>query len=271
MQIRAICSDIDGTLLDGNREISPTTRKVFASLPQDFPVILASSRMPAAITHLQRDLKRENNPIISYNGGFVVDPSQTQASTLSSTCITADLCRRIVQMADGMDIHISLYSENNWYAPRMDKWTEKEETATKVRASLLDNHRVVDSWKKNGGGAHKVMCMGDAESIELLYRNLEQNFLASLHLYRSKDTYIEIAPASISKATGLSLILERYGIDMSEVMAFGDNFNDIALLESVGLGIAVGNARPEVKAVAADCTADSKADGVAQAIEKYLL
>lgn len=271
MRIKAICTDIDGTLLDKNREISQRTREAFAALPENFPVILASSRMPAAMTHLQKDLKREDNPIICYNGGFVIHPSKSQHSALSSTWIEAKICGKIVDLARNQDIHISLYSENDWYAPKVDKWTEKEEKATKVKAEILGNAAVIASWQREQRGAHKVMCMGGAGDIEWLYHQLEQNFSSLLHLYRSKDTYIEIAPRAISKATGLQLILENYNIDMTEVMAFGDNYNDMDLLQSVGMGIAVDNAREEVKAVARKLTANSKADGVAMAIEEHLL
>jgi hydroxymethylpyrimidine pyrophosphatase-like HAD family hydrolase len=91
-------------------------------------------------------------------------------------------------------------------------------------------------------------------------------------VYHSKSTYLEIAPRVISKASALKLLLERlYKIEMDDVMAFGDNYNDIELLQSVGLGIAVANARQEVKAVAKEITVDSKLDGVAQAIMRHLL
>ena len=73
------------------------------------------------------------------------------------------------------------------------------------------------------------MCMGDSPKIDLLYRTLNENLGGQLHLYRSKDTYLEIAPKPISKATGLKKILEvNYpGIGMHEVVAFGDGYNDI--------------------------------------------
>ena len=71
---------------------------------------------------------------------------------------------------------------------------------------------------------------------------------APLHLYRSKDTYLEIAPLQISKASALSQLLQaELNIDMKEVIAFGDNYNDIEMLKAVGCGVAVGNAKDEVK------------------------
>lgn len=270
MSIKAICTDIDGTLLDKNRELSLRTLKAFAALPADFPVILASSRMPSAMTHLLKDLNRVNNGLVCYNGGYVLSASLEKTS-LSSVWIEPQICQKIIEQTANTSIHVSLYSEDEWYAPKMDPWTEKEENATKVKARLMENDQVIASWQKSQSGAHKVMCMGIASEIQELYRCLQSELSESLHLYRSKDTYLEIAPKSISKATGLREIVKRLGISMEEVMAFGDNYNDIELLASVGLGVAVGNAREEVKAVAREITAGSKADGVALSIEKHLL
>lgn len=271
MPIKAICTDIDGTLLDRNRELSPRTRKAFASLRSEFPVILASSRMPSAMIHLLKDLRRENNPLICYNGGFVLPAYSSRPLPIRSVWIPVEVCQQIVHLSESTNIHLSLYSENSWYAPKMDAWTAKEERATKVKATLLENSAVLSHWKQNQSGAHKVMCMGPAKEIQTLYEKLDERLSSVLHLYRSKDTYLEIAPKPISKATGLREVLSKLDIKMEEVIAFGDNYNDVDLLSSVGLGVAVENAIGEVKAVAREITASNTADGVAKTIEKYLL
>ena len=113
---------------------------------------------------------------------------------------------------------------------------------------------------------------GPEEKIHELESQLNAKFSEDLHVYRSKSTYLEIAPRSISKASALKLILrKKFNVDLSEVMAFGDNYNDIEMIRAVGLGVAVNNAREEVKAVAREITNNSKEDGVAIAIEKYCL
>lgn len=274
MNIRAICTDIDGTLLDSNRQISARTIAAFSRLPSDFPIILASSRMPSAMTHLLEEINRTANPLICYNGGYVLgmNASENIHQPVDSVYISLKDCTRILDLAKGTSIHISLYHADEWYAPQMDNWTRKEELATKVRSVISSNTEVIEKWESEAAGAHKVMCMGDAEEIEQLFTSLQKVLGNTLHLYRSKDTYIEIAPKAISKASGLELVLSTYfDISMSEVMAFGDNYNDIDLLSAVGLGIAVENARDEVKAVANEITAKNTEDGVAIAIEKYLL
>ncbi len=272
MKIRALCTDIDGTLLDGNRQLSPRTIATIKKLDKNIPIILASSRMPSAMRHLQRELAIMHHPLICFNGGFVIHYENELAKpmVMESVYIPPTICSKIISLSQGADIHVSLYFEDTWHAPARDQWTEREEKITKVNASIASLNSIVDDWHNTNKGAHKVMCMGPAEEINNMQLKLNKMFGDQLHVYRSRDTYIEIAPKSISKATGLELLLKKqYDISMSEVIAFGDNYNDIDLLKSVGLGIAVENAKDEVKAVAKEITLDSKADGVAIAIEKY--
>lgn len=270
--IKAICTDIDGTLLDINREISKKTIATINQLPKDFPVILASSRMPAAMRHLQQTLDRVHNPLICYNGGFIIDYKNGKLKVLDNVDIPLQLCEQIKHLTEQSSIHVSLYGHDEWYAPQMDNWTEREIKNTKVSPQIQAFHEVMDLWNKDAKGAHKVMCMGNSDEIGQLYTLLEQNYSDDLHLYRSKDTYIEIAPKKISKASALKLLLKsNYDIQMNEVMAFGDNYNDIEMLQEVGIGVAVGNAREEVKAIADEVTLSNIEDGVAHMIEKYCL
>jgi len=228
--------------------------------------------MPAAMRHLQKTLQRVDNPLICYNGGFVIDYNSYEIITLDNVSIPLELCSKIYDFTQNTSIHLSLYGEDEWYAPQMDYWTEREIRSTKVQPTIEPFSSVMDLWSKAALGAHKVMCMGKAEEIEALFQELVRNFSEDLHLYRSKDTYIEIAPRKISKASALEALLKiRYDIKMDEVMAFGDNYNDIEMLKAVGHGVAVGNAREEVKAIADEITHASIDDGVAVMIEKYCL
>lgn len=270
MQINAICTDIDGTLLNGDRVLSPRLLQAIAKLPKDFPIILASSRMPDAMRHLQQDMGRLGEPLICYNGGFVIHDEQEEV--VHDTPILLEHCEALVDIARGTEIHVSLYQGEKWYEPEMDYWAQREARNTRVEPTVKQLDQVLEMWKSGMKGAHKVMCMGAAEEIELFYRQAEQHLGSALHLYRSKDTYIEIAPKTISKASALALLLERkFGIGMDEVMAFGDNYNDMEMLQAVGLGVAMGNAREEVKSIADRVTLSNKEDGVALMIEELLL
>lgn len=266
MNFKAICSDIDGTLLNSERDLSPRLKNIIAQLSERYPLILASSRMPDAMRHLLRDLGRASEPLIAYNGGFVLDQA---GNVLDSVAIPLDLVAKILEMTRKTEIHVSLYHGENWYEAKEDYWSKREIQNTKVSPTWMQGEDVLNLWDKDGLGAHKVMVMGDSYEISWLFSELHLEHAQELHLYRSKDTYIEIAPRKISKATALRLVLESmYDFGMEEVIAFGDNYNDIDLIQSVGWGVAVGNARPEVKAVAKEVTLHHKEDGVAATLER---
>lgn len=271
MNIQAICTDIDGTLLNSDRQLSQRTIAAIRSIRHRMPVILASSRMPSAMFHLQKELGIEDHPLICYNGGYVLSfTANGKMEALDSVTIPIEAVASIVDLSEGLDVHLSLYSENEWYAPKMDEWTEREERITKVKAILEGNRAVVERWKGINSGAHKVMCMGDASAISALHRLLHERHGNDIHIYFSRSTYLEIAPISISKGSALSQMMsEKYQIPMENVMAFGDNYNDIDMLKRVGMGVAVANSRPEVLAVAREITGKSVDDGVAMTIEKY--
>jgi Cof subfamily protein (haloacid dehalogenase superfamily) len=271
--IRAMCTDIDGTLLDSRRQLSHYTIEVIRKVSALMPVVLASSRMPSAIRHLQSELGILEHPLICYNGGYVLRyDSAGEADVLYSSQIPLAICEDILTLAKTTSVHISLYHRDEWFAPRADEWTTREATITKVSPILKPGEQVLDLWQKTGQGAHKVMIMGTATEIKHLERALKERFNNEMHVYHSKSTYLELAPKVISKASALqSLLKQLYDIDLSEVIAFGDNYNDIELIQAVGLGIAVGNARDEVKAVAKEIALDGKHDGVANALYQHLL
>lgn len=266
MNFKAICTDIDGTLLNSDRDLSPRLKSVINQFPKEFPLILASSRMPDAMRHLLRDLNKPTEPLIAYNGGFVLDKL---GNVLDSVEIPLPLVAKILEMTRKTEIHVSLYHGENWYEAKEDYWAKREIQNTKVNPTWMESEAVLELWARDNKGAHKVMVMGDSNEISWLFGELHLEHSSDLHLYRSKDTYIEIAPRKISKATALKLVLENhYNFGMDSVIAFGDNYNDIDLIQSVGWGVAVSNARPEVKAVAKEMTLHHKEDGVAATLER---
>ncbi|HEY9006197.1 MAG TPA: Cof-type HAD-IIB family hydrolase [Ohtaekwangia sp.] len=274
MNIRAICTDIDGTLLDSRRELSPRTIQAIQFIKDEMPVILASSRMPSAMRHLQRVLGILDHPLICFNGGYVIryKTGHDIPEVLDSVTIPVSVFEYILNAVKGTGIHVSLYHEDNWYAPQEDQWTAREAKVTKVLPAITPFTGVLEKWRCAETGAHKVMCMGLEEELNVLEATLNATQASELHVYRSKSTYIEIAPRAISKASALADVLRvYYNLDIKQSMAFGDNYNDIDMLRAAGSGVAVANARDEVKAVAGHITAKNTEDGVAQMLEQYVI
>ncbi len=263
---KLIALDIDGTLLDKNREISTATHKVLSALSKRYPVILISSRMPSAMYHIQKACGVVNQPIVAYNGGLVVH----QHKVLAQTVIDTQTFRMMLDLNQSLDLHLSLFHHDEWFVPRNDHWTEREIRNTKVKPILESNEEVFNNWQEQNKFPHKIMCTGDENKVDEFYRRLYEIKHDQLHLYRSKPTYIEMAPRQISKLSGLKVLLDNLypDIELEDIIAYGDNYNDIEMLKNVGLGVAVANAKDEVKAVADAITDTNIEDGVANHLQK---
>lgn len=265
MEYKIIFSDIDGTLLNSDREVSEHTIEAFKALKEKMPFVLISARMPAAMRHIQEDLGIVGQPIICYNGGLIVVGEEA----VSSTEIPLEIAKKLSEFNKELDCHLSLYHSDEWYVPRYDRWAKREENNTKVTPEVMANAEVIQKWKKEEKGAHKIMAMGTEEQIDQIRDFLSNNFPGQLHLYRSKPTYLEIAPKTISKFTAIELLLEKhFDCKAEHCIAFGDNYNDVEMIKGVGLGIAVANARDEVLQVANIVTEAGIEHGVAKSLKK---
>ncbi|MDY8137889.1 Cof-type HAD-IIB family hydrolase [Aquimarina sp. 2201CG5-10] len=267
MPHRLVFSDIDGTLLNPERELSEFTISEIKRIKNTIPVVLISSRMPSAMIHLQKELDITDQPLICYNGGLIL----VDQKPIHSTFIAPDIIAELHQFNIKRDIHISLYHNDDWFVPEMDFWANRESNNTKVNPVVKPTDEVILDWKNNNKGAHKIMCMGDEQYIDLAFTFLSDNFGDLLHLYRSKPTYIEIAHKNISKLTAIEMLLDQhFKIPISDVVAFGDNYNDIAMIKAVGTGVAVANAKPETIEIADIITLPGKEDGVATYIKNHI-
>lgn len=260
-------SDIDGTLLNKERQLSTATISEIKKLKNKIPFILISARMPAAMRHLQKELEIEELPIISYNGGLIIVNNEV----VSTTEIPVKIIESLNNWNQKLDCHLSLYHNDEWYVPKMDYWAKREENNTKITPEVKICSQVISKWTKENKGAHKIMAMGEEDHIDKIVNYLSEKFPNELHLYRSKSTYLEISPKSISKLTALKFLIEKhFNLKLEETIAFGDNYNDVEMLTHVGYGVAVGNAREEAKLVAKHIADLSIEDGVANSLKTIL-
>ena len=263
MTYKIIFTDIDGTLLNKERQLSPLTLKVFQQLGEELPIVLISSRMPQAMEHLQEEMNIAHQPLICYNGALII----IDGKTVESKEIPWEIIRDLHDFNVDQDCHISLYNHTDWYVPAMDHWAKREENNTLVTPKVRSNKAVLEDWRTSEKGAHKIMCMGEAEKINAIENHLFDRYKDHLHLYRSKDTYLEITSKDVSKLTAIKYLLKsHFHLSLGEAIAFGDNYNDYEMLKAAGMGIAVGNAKPEILKIAKQVTHHNIDDGVAKSL-----
>ena len=224
--------------------------------------------MPCAMKHLQQSAGIEHYPLVAFNGGLIM----VNDKVVVNNPIEYEIVEKIIKFNASGKVHISLYNKDDWYVPRNDYWTKREINNTKIIPQILSNEKVLELWKPERKGSHKIMCMGDPKAIDEIYTFMETNFGEHLHLYRSKNTYIEIAAKNISKKTAIEYILEHIypEINIEDAAAFGDNYNDAEMLNAVGIGVAVANAKPEILKISKFTTASGINDGVAQFLNKHV-
>ena len=113
------------------------------------------------------------------------------------------------------------------------------------------------------------MIVGDPEPLHLLELEMVPQLQGRAEAYRSEPFFLEVVPTGIDKAQGLSALLTHLGMQREEMMAFGDGFNDISMIQFAGMGIAMGNAQEVTKKAAGFVTESNEADGIAIALERF--
>jgi len=265
MRYKILCSDLDGTLLTTKSDVSKFTASQIARIKNKMRIILVSARMPKAMRYLQKDLGIANEPIICYNGAYVLD----NTTELISVEIQAGDLQKVYELAETQGILLGLYHKDEWYVSQPSQRVQKEIRHTKCKPVFRPTTDTLSDWKNRKIGAHKIMLMGTKESSDAIFPELKRHLGNKLNLYRSNDTLIEIAPKAVSKLTAIQLFLNQT-ISLAEVVAFGDNYNDLEMLQAVGCGVAVANAREEVKKIADHITLNNVEDGVAHFIKQHL-
>lgn len=266
---KMICLDIDGTLLNSKHRISQNTKKAIqiVSKEMQIPVILVSARMPKGILFLLEELNI-SQPIICYSGALIMDDKN---NILSNVNITIPDVKQVFNSARCIGVHVSLYKDNEWYIQEMDKWAEQESEITNISPIITSFDDLFNVWEQEKSGPNKILCMAGSNEIKALDMKIKSYHSSNLNIYPSKPTYLEIMSNNASKTSAIELLCKKFHIQKSKVIAMGDNYNDISMIEFAGLGIAMGNAPEQVKQYADDITLSNDEDGVAAAIKKHIL
>ncbi|PJI07469.1 MULTISPECIES: Cof-type HAD-IIB family hydrolase [Clostridium] len=265
---KMLCLDIDGTLLNSMHKISKETKeKINAAANQGIIVVLVSARMPEGIVYLQEELGVEQ-PIICYSGSLILGKG---GDILLNKFIPSNIVDTVYNFTEEMNVHMSLYKDDKWYIKGDDEWSKQESDITHIVPNVTDFIRLLDEWKKYNLGPNKILCMSDPDNINVLNRKVSGKLSSYVNVYPSKATYLEIMPKSSSKTSAIEYLSTKLNISRSEIIAIGDNYNDVDMIQYAGLGIAMGNAPDKVKDFADDVTLTNDDNGVAAAIEKYII
>jgi Cof subfamily protein (haloacid dehalogenase superfamily) len=263
---KAVFLDMDGTLLRSDHSVSEPTRETLRKLTaRGIPVILVSARPLDAMLPTAQGIGLDKSPLMSLNGSYVVQEEKPIFQAIIDLPTTAALAAEIRPF----QATVAYYVQREWYAERNDAWTEHEQKIMEVRLQVQPFAEMAAAWAARNTGPNKLMVMSEPSSIAAIQQHLLSLYQGRLNIYPSKPTYLEIMDIKASKSNALCFLIEKMKIGRSATIAMGDNFNDGEMIKFAGMGVAMGNAPDEIKALADYVTDTNNDDGVRKALEHF--
>ncbi|CAK22067.1 Cof-type HAD-IIB family hydrolase [Listeria welshimeri] len=277
MTTQAIILDIDGTLLNDDKKISPETKKALITAQQNGVKLILASGRPTTGMHLyaeQLEMETYHGLLVSYNGAKVVD-CQTKEELFNQTLTIAE-GKAVLEHMKQFEVKVMIDKDDYMYVNNVYdcyipykgeeiniiqyesrggnfKLCEKEDLA-----AFLD-YRI-----------NKILTAGDPDYMQKNYQAMMAPFKNTLNCVFTADFYFEFTAKNIDKAKALDTVLTPMGIHAENIIAFGDGHNDITMVKYAGTGIAMDNAVPELKAVANSITLSNNKDGIAHVLNNFI-
>jgi len=272
MTYRVIALDLDGTLLDRQKHILPESLAVLATArAQGVKVIVVTGRHHVAIHPFYQALQLDT-PAICCNGTYLYDYQARKVMT--SDPLDKVKAKKVVDLLEHHGIHGLLYVDDamlyqnlNGHVSRSIVWGEN------LPEGQRPNIVKVDSLRDAADNAQSIWKFAtsheDLNALRAFAKQVEDD--VGLACEWSWHDQVDVAKHGNSKGRRLQEWVESQGMSMADVIAFGDNYNDLSMLENVGLGVAMGNADDAIKQRAALVIADNEHPGIAQVIREKVL
>ena len=260
-------TDLDGTVLiderqAGSRATERMKRALRALEASGTLVCLASGRMHESIRVVGRDLG-VSGPVISYNGAMLRGHDD---ALLAHHTLDVQVAAECVQLAHDRGLALNFYHDGILYARKMQPWWDiysgRSSSPMQPVESLLPYI---------GRRPTKVLFYAPAAVVLALRDELALLFTGRATVMITGDEYLEVMPVEADKGFALADLAKRLGLRPADIIAAGDGYNDLGMLEFAGLGIAISNGRESLKAKADIIVGPPEHDGLAEYIERNLL
>lgn len=269
MKYKLLVLDVDGTLLNDEREISKRTLAALLKVQQmGVRIVLASGRPTYGLMPLAKTLELGNYGgfVLSYNGCQIIKAQNGEI--LFERRINPEMRPYLEKKARKNGFAIFTYHDDTLITDSPDNEYIKNE-------ALLNNLKIIreDEFSTAIDFAPcKCMLVSDKEKALIgLEQHWEKRLAGTLDAFRSEPYFLEVVPCGVNKANTLGALLEHLGVTREEVIAVGDGVCDVTMLQLAGMGVAMGHSQDSVKVCADYVTASNEEDGVALAVEKLIL
>ncbi len=262
-KIKFIVLDIDDTIIGKSRDVSaPVKKAITAAQDKGVQFTLASGRMHKTMKRIAADLNI-TKPLISCNGALVRDDERV----LLYECIEDTVAKSLIDFFDEKNLSLQLYRTDGLYSRDYCERTWLLEKYEGLDCTIIDDNEYKGFCSDL---LKQLIRLDNGNAFEYLHL-IEDKFVGKVSAAISHNVYLEMTAFGVNKGKALENLAAFYGYKPSEVLAIGDSLNDVQMLEWAGTAIAMGNALDTVKKVCDDVTLPVGEDGVAAAIEKYIL
>ena len=266
MSYKMIVLDLDDTLLKNDGTISGKTKKTLKKVQEDgIKVVLASGSPTFAIEPVANalELEKYGGYIISYNVARIIECRDKKE--LYAANITREEVQKLYQMSQEKDAYIQTYIGDNIIASQPNKFTDIEKQITGMEIIVPNDF---SSYVQQE--VVKVIVLQEPEKLKELEKKWKPLIQNKLYMTISKPFFLEFMNLEVDKGKSILRLGKMLGIDAEEIIAIGDSYNDITMIQAAGLGVAMGNAVEAVKEIANYVTEDNEHDGVATVVEKFI-
>lgn len=259
--IKLVAIDVDGTLVTDDKRITENTiMAIRKALDKGVFVSIASGRPLSGLDRF-REYFKEDALFITYNGGKVIKIDTNEV--IFDKCMGSNEAKDVLNYAFNNKIHLFIWKNDELYTDEYNEHVEYYEIHSGVKAHVVSDFRgLFENITKIILYDYHENLLKAKENLERINQNVNYQF--------SLPVFLEIFNKEVSKGNALEMIGKYYHINREEIMAIGDNFNDLSMIEYAKVGIAMGNAPDEIKQKAFYVTKTNEEDGVAYAINKFI-
>jgi Cof subfamily protein (haloacid dehalogenase superfamily) len=237
---KVIATDLDGTLLNSDHQVDPFTVSTVRTLEaQGLHFVIATGRHYCDVAGI-RDVLGISSYLVTSNGARVHAPDN---SLMYANDLPPPIVRQLVQpqiAGEHGRVTVNLFADQEWLIDR---------DAPELLRFHQDSgftYEVMDLREHDGSDIAKVLYIGEPADLAEVAANLEREFGDALYVTYSLPDCLEVMTANVSKGRALQVVLDRLGVDATRCVAFGDNMNDIDLLETAGHPFMMSNANPDL-------------------------
>ena len=264
--IKMIAIDLDDTLLRDDISLSDYTKQTLQkAMAQGVRIVIATGRMFQAARPWGKAIGLGDVPMICYTGSLT--GLCESGKLLRDVRIPLDVAQRILQTIKDHGWYAQTYIDDTLYVDKRNEWTVNYEKQCGVTAREIGD----DFYYPEKAPTKILVCEYDPEKMKTIERVLKETYSQEVNQVKSKPFFFEMNSKECSKGKAVAALAEEWGISLTDVMTFGNGNNDVSMLSMTPWGFAMANAAASAKEAASHETASNNEDGVAKAVEKYVL